>query len=158
MVATGNGENGDAEGHRGAGAPAGVPQVYGASPLRVCLPVVLDTGRMESDGVGSGLMSVALGDINMDGRPECVTAASQDDAVSLSDWTFADFDNLLVGVGPMSAVFADVNTDGQLDIVAGNYSVDTVSILLGHDFGSFAAQTTFASGAAPRSVAVADVE
>ena len=57
---------------------------------------------------------------------------------------------------------ADVNGDGKPDLIVTNYYSNTVSVLLnttapGATTASFAAQTTFATGIHPRSVAVADV-
>ena len=51
---------------------------------------------------------------------------------------------------------ADLNGDGKLDIAVGNYSDNTVSILLGNGDGTFQTQTTVAAGSGPRATFTGD--
>ncbi len=52
----------------------------------------------------------------------------------------------------------DVNNDGHLDIIAANTAVNTVSVLTNDGSGGFPSFEYFHTGAAPRSVAVADTD
>jgi hypothetical protein len=51
----------------------------------------------------------------------------------------------------------DVNGDGHPDLVVANVGSNTVSVLLGNGAGGFGAQTTFATGSEPYSVAIGDL-
>ena len=50
----------------------------------------------------------------------------------------------------------DYNGDGKADLAVANFFANTVSVLLGNGDGSLQTQQTFATGAAPSSVAVGD--
>ncbi|MFN8150234.1 MAG: FG-GAP-like repeat-containing protein [Solirubrobacterales bacterium] len=52
----------------------------------------------------------------------------------------------------------DFDGDGNPDLALADYSVDTVSVLLGDGNGGFGAKTDFATGDAPRSVTSADFD
>jgi hypothetical protein len=119
-------------------------------------------------------LSVAVADVNGDGRPDllvangcanislCGTGAV---AVLLGngDGTFqAATEYLSGGAYPYSLKVVDLNGDGKLDAVAANSFSDTVSVLLGNGDGAFQAAVTYSSGDRANvvqisSVAVADV-
>src|SRR5262249_56558187 len=66
------------------------------------------------------------------------------------------------GTAPRSVAVGDVNGDGRPDLLVANSGSATVSVLLnttaaGATTPSFAPQQTFATGSAPSSVAVGDV-
>ncbi len=63
-----------------------------------------------------------------------------------------------VPITPFSLDKGDFNSDGNLDIVVGATSGSSVAVLLGNGDGSFAAATTYASGANPFNVVVADFD
>jgi hypothetical protein len=111
--------------------------------------------------VGSSPLSVAVGDVNGDGRLDMVTANRLGNNVSvlLGDGSggFAAATSFAVGSSPRSVALGDVNGDGRLDIVTANYFGDNVSVLLGNGSGGFAAATNFAVGVYPNSVALGDV-
>jgi hypothetical protein len=119
--------------------------------------------------------SVAIGDVDGDGKPDLVVpnAAVGANSVSVLRNTsitgvvsFAAKVDFTTGATPRSVAIADVDGDGKSDLVAANSAVaaTTLSVLRNTstpgiiDLGSFAAKVDFATGAAPRSVAVADVD
>jgi hypothetical protein len=75
--------------------------------------------------------------------------------------TFAPQQTLAVGNGPEGMVAADINGDGRPDLIVTNFDDNAVSVLLnttptGSGTASYSAQQTFAVGALPSAVAVAD--
>jgi uncharacterized protein (TIGR03437 family) len=112
---------------------------------------------------GAAPQSVAVGDFNGDGNPDLVTAnAGGSVTVLLGDGTGAFLaaanSPFPVGANPASVAVADFNGDGNLDIVTANSGDNTVTVLLGDGTGNFtaAANSPFAVGTNPNSVAVAD--
>ena len=125
----------------GATAPSFAPQATFASP--------------------DGPDAVAMGDVNGDGRPDLAVANRYADSVSVllnqtapgatapsfaAQATFATGDRPIVAVG-------DFNGDGRPDLAVANLSSGSVSVFLnqtapGATAPSFAAQVTFATGAA----------
>ena len=90
-------------------------------------------------GVGPGAYSLALGDVNGDGRPDIVVASALSDAVSVLLNTtepgagapsFAPKVDFSIGANPRSVVVGDVNGDGRPDLVVSNRDSDTVSVLM----------------------------
>lgn len=90
--------------------------------------------------------SVAIGDLNGDGKPDLVTANRGSDAVSVllgnGDGTFQDAVEykLLYDLDPpgtYSVAIGDFNGDGMPDLVTANIISNDVSILLGNGDGTF---------------------
>jgi hypothetical protein len=113
--------------------------------------------------------SVAVADVNGDGKPDLLVAnycvsnsncASGTVGVLLGngDGTFQTAVAYGSGGGsPYSVAVADVNGDGRPDVLVANAS-GTVGVLLGNGDGTFQPAVTYASGGDdPVSVAVADV-
>jgi Ca2+-binding RTX toxin-like protein len=111
---------------------------------------------------GSNPRSVALADVNGDGKLDMVTAnfGSSTASVLLGNGSggFAAKTDFATGSYPINVAVADINGDGKLDMVTTNYVSSTTSVLLGNGSGGFAAKTDFATGSYPISVAVADVD
>ena len=115
--------------------------------------------------------SVAVGDINGDGKPDLVAVNNSGNSVSVllnlavaSDAfpTFAPAQVFPTGAKPTYVTVADVNGDGKPDLVVTNYLDNSVSVLLnltppGAAVPTFAAQQTIAVGTKPRFLTVADV-
>jgi hypothetical protein len=109
---------------------------------------------------------VAVGDFNGDGIPDLVTANNAGNTVSVllgkGDGTFQTQTTYATGIWPASVAVGDFNGDGILDLAVANffgntaYYGNTVSVLLGKGDGTFQAQTTYATGNGPSSVAVGD--
>jgi len=121
-------------------------------------PVSYDSGP-------GGAMSVAVGDLNLDGIPDLVVANQSPGTVSVllgnGDGTFraaVTYDSG-AGIGGIveSVAIADVNGDGKPDLVVGNHAnSDTVGVLLGNGDGTFQPAVT-SPGLGFWFVAVADV-
>jgi FG-GAP-like repeat/FG-GAP repeat/PASTA domain len=105
--------------------------------------------------------SVAIGDLNGDGKPDLVAANSSNHTVSVllnrGDGSFQAKVDYRTGPTPLSAAIGDLNGDGKPDLVAANYSNDTVSVLLNTGNGSFQASRSYATGFKPQSVAIGEL-
>jgi len=82
---------------------------------------------------GQDPISVAIGDLDVDGKPDIAVASSGSDAVSVlpgnGDGTFGPRTGYPVGSFPASVAIADVDRDGRPDIVVANYFSNSVSVL-----------------------------
>jgi hypothetical protein len=114
---------------------------------------------------GTYAESVAVADVNGDGKPDLLVSGGTKGAVGVllgnGNGTFQPAKTYLTdGTYPFSLAVADVNGDGKLDLVAANSWSGTVGVLLGNGDGRFQAAVTYISGepgAQITSVAVADV-
>jgi hypothetical protein len=126
-------------------------------------PTTYATGSpyaMDSDEP-AGPLSVAVGDVNGDGKPDIVSANTRPGTVSVllgkGDGTSAEHVDLACGERPYRVVLGDLDGDKKLDIVTANYQPGTVSVLLGKGDGSFAANLDSATGDGPETVLLGDV-
>ena len=86
--------------------------------------------------------SVAVGDVNNDGKQDLVASTTDGEAAVLYGGDGAGgFGGLqvlaLVGSIPEAVALADLNHDGNLDIVTANSGDNTVGVLLGDGAGGF---------------------
>jgi hypothetical protein len=121
--------------------------------------------------IGGNLDSIAVGDLNGDGRPDVVVANQYTNSVGVllnatapgSDSpAFAPTQNFPVGKDPVSVKLGDINGDGRLDIVVADTYDNTLSVLLngtppGASFVTLPVEQQFVPGESPVSVAIGDV-
>jgi len=131
--------------------------------------VLLGNGDGTFQGAWTYLMwwpsSVAVTDVNGDGRPDIVVATGgyvgEPGQVGVllgnGDGTFqsaGSYDSS----GAFSVAVADLNGDGKPDIAVANLGSNTAGVLLGNGDGTFQSAVTYDSGGDyPSSIAVADV-
>jgi hypothetical protein len=125
-----------------------------ADPLLFLPAVAYDSG-------GEAAESVAVADVNGDGKPDLIVANGTNNVGVLlgnGDGTFQPAVNYSSGgTGPSSVAVADVNHDHRPDIVVANAS-NSVGVLLGNGDGTFQAAVLYSSGGSTaNSVSIADV-
>jgi hypothetical protein len=120
---------------------------------------------------GVGPVSVAVGDLNGDGKLDLVVANFNSNNVSVllnttdpgaATLSFADQQDVATGEGPIYVTTGDLNGDGKLDLTVVDLLVNTVSVLLnttaaGAATPSFAPKQDFATGDGPLSVGLGDL-
>jgi len=104
--------------------------------------------------------SVAIGDLNGDGKADIVAANYGSGNISVfmnnGNGTFpATGTTYATATDPVSTVISDMNGDGKADIVVAN-ETDTISILMSNGGGGFTT-TSYPTGHWPLSLAVGDL-
>ena len=114
---------------------------------------------------GSQSVSVALADLNGDGKLDLVTAnfGSGDVTVLIGNGNggFAPAKMLAGGGGDFSVAVGDLNRDGKPDLAVANISsiANTVSVFLGDGSGGFGPAANYLTGGYnPRGVAIGDLD
>jgi hypothetical protein len=114
-------------------------------------------------------VSVAVGDLNADGKPDLATANNRAGTLSVllnsGNGSLAAKVDYPAGSGPSSVAIGDVNGDGKADLVTGNVSTlgrfpsRNVVVLINRGDGSFAARVEYSIGLGhgQLSVAISDL-
>jgi hypothetical protein len=119
---------------------------------------------------GAGTYSIAIGDLNGDGKSDIAASNYNETSVSVfintttpgaSTPTFSAKTDFTTGTNPASVSFSDFNGDGKPDMVVANYGSNTVSVFIntttpGASTPTFSAKTDFTTGTGPYSVATGD--
>ncbi|CAF4047001.1 unnamed protein product [Rotaria sp. Silwood2] len=114
-----------------------------------------------STDIGSKPQSIAIGDLNGDGRLDIVVASygtrSVDVLLRYDAGTFGSMVPYSTGENSNTDAItvADLNNDGILDIVAANKGTGNIGIFLGKGNATFSNQTTFSTGTDSRPFSVA---
>jgi hypothetical protein len=103
---------------------------------------------------------VRIGDFNLDGKPDLVTADASYATVSElqgnGDGTFQRAGPFDGGVQNFSVAVGDFNGDGKPDLAVANFGENMVSLLSGNGDGSFGTPVKYAVGTNPRSIVERD--
>jgi hypothetical protein len=138
-------------------------QSYGAGLVSVLLGNGDGTFQPQVDyPAGVGAWSIAVGDLNGDGRADLVVTNFYDNTLSVflgnGDGTFHGRLNYATGYNPTSVAINDFNGDGKADLVVANDHSGTVSLFLGNGDGTFRPRTDFPTAVAfPVSVVAEDL-
>src|SRR5439155_1133179 len=126
----------------------------GASPWREAS--AQGFGAKTDFTTGNNPYSVAIGDLNGDGKPDLAVANYNSSTVSVllgtGGGSFGPKTDFATGSNPFSVAIGDLNGDGRPDLAVANINAQTVSVLLGIGGGSFGPKTDFATGTSPNSV------
>src|SRR5882672_9449705 len=116
---------------------------------------VYTSGSEWSSGI-----SVRVGDVNGDGRPDVVATNAHLNTVNVFAGNAAGTLDTAVpyssgGSGPVSVAIGDLNGDGRPDVVVANRNGTTISVLAGNAGGTLDAAVSYPSGGySPTSIAI----
>jgi FG-GAP-like repeat/FG-GAP repeat len=116
---------------------------------------------------GFGTRSVAIGDLNGDGKPDVATANLEGRTISVllnrGDGRFLAPVEYRTGVEPWDIAIGDLNGDGRADLATAitnrdfGRSVSRVSVYINEGDGSFQQRIDYPPGRNPQGIAIADL-
>jgi len=142
-----------------------VPGSIGTNSLAAQVSFISDTLSLPT--------SVAIGDLNGDGKPDLAVTNSYTNTVSvlknistsgtIDASSFAPAVDFVTGLGPSSVSITDIDGDGKSDLVISNLNAKTISVF--HNKASsktidttlFAAKVDFKVGTSPSALAIGDL-
>ena len=102
--------------------------------------------------------SVAVADVNNDGRPDLVLTKKGSSSVSVllgnGKGSFSAPVDFPAGTAPGNVVLADINGDGKIDVIVSDSATGAINVLAGNGDGTFGAPVSYAAIANPTSVAL----
>jgi flagellin-like hook-associated protein FlgL len=109
---------------------------------------------------GNHPKSVAIADVNGDGKLDLISGSSDDQTADISlgngNGTFKPRTTVKIGTYPVVDL-ADLNGDGKMDIVANDYGTGWISICFGNGNGTFNTRVTIREQNSPESLTLADM-
>jgi hypothetical protein len=137
------------------------------NPESVTVALSAGGGRFRNGGtykVGGLARSVAIGDLNGDGKPDLVSAnygVNPPDTISVllnsAAGRFAARRDYQVGREPAALAVADLNGDDKADLAIASDVTNTVSALFNRGDGTFLPGISYATGRRPVSLAIDDL-
>jgi len=142
--------------------------------LLVCIGTALALGGAARTAAGPALSfaaakhyeagnrpcSMAIGELNGDGKPDVVTADCASSTVSVlhnrGDGTFEGKRDYAAGSHPNRVAIADLNADGKSDLVVAS-SDPSISVLFNQGAGTFEPRASYAVGSSPEDVLITDL-
>jgi hypothetical protein len=95
---------------------------------------------------GDSPVSIALGDVNGDGRPDISTAnfggTSASVLINNSNGSFSTNVNYMAGTNPLGIALGDINGDGKADMIVANDGSENISVFLNQSRAMFYANST----------------
>ncbi len=123
---------------------------------------------------GYNPFSLAIGDLDGDGKPDLAIANSSSNTVSvlrntssnglITAGSFANKVDFATGAYPRSVAIADLDGDGKPDLAITNTNDNSISVLRNTsssgaiNTGSFATKVDFATGSTPHGLAIGDLD
>jgi FG-GAP-like repeat/PASTA domain len=138
----------------------------------VAMPVLVDAlgtsasapsfARVKSFATGRFPLSIAIDDLNADGKPEVVTANGMASTISVlrnrGDGSFETKLDYATARGPQSVATGDLNADGKPEVVTANAgTTNTVSVLVNSGDWNFRPTIDYPTGVDPWSIATGDL-
>ncbi len=145
-------------------AALGVALTLGpVAPSATSRPWFAVAGTYRSDYGEVLPVSIAVGDLNGDGRPDLATGniilqwGSASVFVNRGDGSFEHEVQYATGDYVFSVAMGDLNGNGSPDLATANAGSNTVSVLVNRGDGTFEAKHDYVTGESPSSVAIGDV-
>ena len=116
-------------------------------------------GAKTDYSIGAGAQSVAIGDLNRDGKLDLAVPYANGVAVLFGNGngTLGTRTDLTAGANPYSVAIGDPNGDGEADLAVACSGSNAVSVIPGNGDGTFGAKTDWGTGSGPVCVAIEDL-